>query len=130
MDVVKSVAVAGISGGAYVFVSDFFLDRYFKDDAGVDQENAELMRAGVQAVGGLALAGVVLRWSKMAAVGIAIGAMLGAARHLFTQWDLSSTLDEWFPEDNTSTGTGTGTGSGTGTGAGGISTLGRSRRAA
>lgn len=120
MDVVKTAAVAGGAGGAYVFISDFFLDRYFKDDSGEDQENAELMRAGVQAVGGLALAGIVSKWSKAAAVGIAVGAVLGAVRHLFTYWDFSSTLDEWFPEEDSTTGTGN-------TNASGLSTLGRSR---
>lgn len=103
METVKKVAIAGAAGGTFVFVSDFFLDRMFKDDAGADQENAELMRAGAQAVGGLALAGIVARWNKIAAAGIAIGALLGAVRHLFKQWDFSATLDEWFPENDTGT---------------------------
>lgn len=126
-ETVKKVAVAGITGGLFVFVSDFFLDRYFKEgETDVDQENAEMMRAGAQAIGGLALAGVVARWNKTAAAGIAIGALLGAARHLFKQWDLTKTLNEWFPEDDeeTTTTTTTTTAPRTTTG---LSLVGRSR---
>ena len=125
MDVVKTAAVAGAAGGTFVFVSDFWLDRYFKDDNGDDQKNAELMRAGVQAVGGLALAGLVARWSKTAAVGIAVGAILGAVRHVFREWDFTATLNEWFPEDTGTTTTTTGN-----TPARGLSMVGSSRRVA
>lgn len=104
--VVKTVLVAGASGGAYVFVSDFFLGRYFKnpDDAtgdlvpGEDSPNAEYMRAGAQALGGLALAGLLSRYNKDAAVGVGIGAIVGAARHIAIKQDFEKNLEDAFPE--------------------------------
>ena len=99
--VVKTVLVAGASGGGFVFVSDFFLARQFKDDAGEDTENAEYMRAGVQGVGGLVLAGMLAKWGQHdMAVGVGIGAVVGAARHIAIAGDLTTKLDEWFPESD------------------------------
>lgn len=106
----KRVAMIGVAGGLTIGVSDYWVDQWFSDDT--DTKNQQRKRAATQAALGIGAAYVLKRWSRDAAIGAAVGGIVGASIRLWESEDMASTMEDWFGDDN-ATGTNSGTGSNT-----------------
>lgn len=95
----KRVAMIGVAGGLTIGVSDYWVDQWFEDDT--DTKSQQRKRAATQAALGVAAAYVLKRWSRDAAIGAAVGGIVGASVRLWESEDMASTMEDWFGNDDT-----------------------------
>lgn len=103
----KRVATIGIAGGLTIGVSDYWVDQWFTDDT--DTKSQQRKRAATQALVGVGAAYVLKRWSRDAAIGAAVGGIVGASIRLWESEDMASTMEDWFGDDAGTGSSGTGT---------------------
>ena len=100
----RTLAVAGISGGAYLSASNYFFDRYTFQSAPQPGQPAapvskyvELYRAAAQIALAILIAKALYKKSKPAAIGIALAGAAGAGLRVLKYANFDGTLAGWFP---------------------------------
>lgn len=102
----KRVAMIGVAGGLTIGVSDYWVDQWFTEDT--DTKSQQRKRAATQAALGIGAAYVLKRWSRDAAIGAAVGGIVGASIRLWESEDMASTMEDWFGDDEGTGSSGTG----------------------
>lgn len=100
----KRVLVMGATGSVYVLVSDGLLDDRF-----ADSESPELVRGLIQIGVGLALAKLISKKNRDAAIGVGVGGAVSGGIRLLKHWQVDTDLRNALRGENTTTTTTTGT---------------------
>lgn len=101
----KRVLVMGATGSVYVLVSDGLLDDRF-----ADSESPELVRGLIQIGVGLALAKLISKKNRDAAIGVGVGGAVSGGIRLLKHWQVDTDLRNALRGENTTTTTTTTTG--------------------
>ena len=104
----KRLAIIGVSGGAMIGVSDYWVDQWWEDET--DEKTRGRYRAAAQIGLGVGLGYVIRRWNKDVALGVAVGGVVGGVRRLWISEEMPEKMDEWFGDEDSSTGSTSSTG--------------------
>jgi hypothetical protein len=104
----KRVLVMGATGSVYVLVSDGLLDDRF-----ADSESPELVRGLIQIGVGLALAKLISKKNRDAAIGVGVGGAVSGGIRLLKHWQVDTDLRNALRGENTTNTTTTTTTTGT-----------------
>lgn len=94
----KRVLVMGATGSVYVLVSDGLLDDRF-----ADSESPELVRGLIQIGVGLALAKLIAKKNRDAAIGVGVGGAVSGGIRLLKHWQVDTDLRNALRGENTTT---------------------------
>lgn len=101
----KRVAIIGASGGLFYAASDYWVDKWWDDET--DTKKRDRYRAVAQMALGVGVGYVLRRWNKDAALGVAVGGIVGGARRLWISEGMPDRMSRWF-DDTSANGVGAG----------------------
>lgn len=100
----KRVLKMGAGGALFAVISDAAVEAYIEDDASADATlGTETKRGAAQIIGGLILGGVVEKYDKDFAVGIAAGGVVAGGVRIAKDQGWDDTVAGWFDSEPATT---------------------------